>query len=283
MAIKKLNLIFKVGMLAALYFPLSGCSLFSGDKKGDDGVEIEDTTGNAENADTPATPENAVKSENTAKPEEAAKTDEPAKPEEATNKAAASEEVASVPAPEAVADKKVETKTEVSAAAEPVEEVKAAQEKPVIKTESTKVETVEVEEKNNSNEISYVIVRGDSLSGIAKKILGSTKKWKELISSNEFIKNPNKIYPGDVIKIKTVTEKAKVFAKNYIEKIEQSKVSETVHKGDTLTKIAKRLLGDSTGWRYIWHVNQGVIHNPNRIQVGVVLNFSKSAYVAIKR
>lgn len=45
----------------------------------------------------------------------------------------------------------------------------------------------------------YIIVRGDTLSGIAKKF-GTT--IKQIMADNPFIKDPNKIYAGDVIKIR---------------------------------------------------------------------------------
>lgn len=48
----------------------------------------------------------------------------------------------------------------------------------------------------------YTVERGDTLSGIAFKKLGSAEKWKELHKLNkDTIKNPHRIYPGQVIKI----------------------------------------------------------------------------------
>ena len=47
------------------------------------------------------------------------------------------------------------------------------------------------------NEIRYVIKKGDTLSGIAKKFNTTVK---ELAKKNN-IKNVNKIYAGDVLKI----------------------------------------------------------------------------------
>lgn len=42
----------------------------------------------------------------------------------------------------------------------------------------------------------------------------------------------------------------------------------TVVSGDTLAKIAKKTLGDSTKWRDIYEVNKSAIKNPNQIYVG---------------
>ncbi len=47
--------------------------------------------------------------------------------------------------------------------------------------------------------IEYKIKRGDTLSAIAKNF-GTT--IKQIMEDNPFIKDPNKIYAGDVIKIR---------------------------------------------------------------------------------
>lgn len=45
----------------------------------------------------------------------------------------------------------------------------------------------------------------------------------------------------------------------------------TVQKGDCLTLIAKRQLGNGTRWREIYDLNRDKISNPNMIQIGWVL------------
>jgi len=48
----------------------------------------------------------------------------------------------------------------------------------------------------------YTVVGGDSLSKIAKKILGDAGRWKEIFEANkDTIKNPDMIHPGQVLKI----------------------------------------------------------------------------------
>jgi nucleoid-associated protein YgaU len=48
----------------------------------------------------------------------------------------------------------------------------------------------------------YTVVAGDSLSKIAKKLLGNAARWKEIHALNQDqIKNPDLIRPGQVLKI----------------------------------------------------------------------------------
>jgi nucleoid-associated protein YgaU len=48
----------------------------------------------------------------------------------------------------------------------------------------------------------YTIQSGDTLSGIAKKHYGDATKWRELYEANrEVIEDPDKIYPGQQIRV----------------------------------------------------------------------------------
>lgn len=48
----------------------------------------------------------------------------------------------------------------------------------------------------------YEVVSGDSLSKIAKRAYGDAKLWKRIFDANtDMIKDPNKIYPGQKLKI----------------------------------------------------------------------------------
>jgi nucleoid-associated protein YgaU len=49
---------------------------------------------------------------------------------------------------------------------------------------------------------SYTIKPGDSLSKIAKHAYGNASAWNRIFEANlDTIKDPNKIYPGQIIKI----------------------------------------------------------------------------------
>jgi nucleoid-associated protein YgaU len=48
----------------------------------------------------------------------------------------------------------------------------------------------------------HTVVAGDSLSKIAKKLLGNANRWREIHELNkDTIKNPDLIRPGQVLKI----------------------------------------------------------------------------------
>ncbi len=48
----------------------------------------------------------------------------------------------------------------------------------------------------------YKVRKGDTLQSISKKFYGTTKRWTDIYKANkDILKSPNKIYPGQVIKI----------------------------------------------------------------------------------
>ncbi|WP_343405882.1 LysM peptidoglycan-binding domain-containing protein [Caldilinea sp.] len=48
----------------------------------------------------------------------------------------------------------------------------------------------------------YEVVAGDSLSKIAKREYGDANKWERIYEANrDVLKNPDKIYPGQKLKI----------------------------------------------------------------------------------
>lgn len=80
-----------------------------------------------------------------------------------------------------------------------------------------------------TTETTYTVKKGDTLSGIASKFGTTYQKLAEING----IKNPNKIYVGQVLKIKSTNTTTQTTSTS-------GKVYYTVKRGDTLTKIAKR-------------------------------------------
>jgi nucleoid-associated protein YgaU len=53
-----------------------------------------------------------------------------------------------------------------------------------------------------SSNRTYVVVKGDSLSKIAKREYGDAAKWSRIYEANkDIIKDPDLIYPGQTLKI----------------------------------------------------------------------------------
>ena len=55
----------------------------------------------------------------------------------------------------------------------------------------------------------YTVEKGDTLSGIAKKMYGNANKYPQIFEANKpMLKDPDKIYPGQVLRIPWPAEKA---------------------------------------------------------------------------
>ena len=99
-----------------------------------------------------------------------------------------------------------------------------------------------------NGEITYIVKKGDTLSGIASRF---NKTYQELAQYNG-IPNPDIIDVGQIIKIPTGTAQ-----RTYV-----------VQKGDTLSGIASKF---GMGWKTLYDNNRDVITNPNLIRPGWVL------------
>lgn len=112
-------------------------------------------------------------------------------------------------------------------------------------------QTVNEEDKDKvkyANNIAYTVVKGDTLSRIAREY---NTTYQKLATYNN-IPNPNKIYVGQIINIPYVND-----------------LTYTVVKGDTLTKIAHKY---NTTVTKLYQDNKDVIgDNPNKIYPGQTL------------
>lgn len=55
---------------------------------------------------------------------------------------------------------------------------------------------------SSTAEKTYVVVSGDSLSKIAKREYGNANDWPRIFEANkDILKDPNKIYPGQKLRI----------------------------------------------------------------------------------
>ena len=57
-------------------------------------------------------------------------------------------------------------------------------------------------EADGAEPVFHTVVKGDTLSAIAKKTLGNANRYPEIFEANKpMLKHPDKIYPGQVLRI----------------------------------------------------------------------------------
>lgn len=122
----------------------------------------------------------------------------------------------------------------------------------------------------------YYIQRGDTLSEVAEKIYGSSKKWSHLAQINK-IENPDQIFAGEVISYE-LNDETKYFSEAY-ENAPTGKI--TIKPGDNLAKISRMIYGTQQNWRILWKQNPEIF-NPSHIQVGDQVSF-RSQIIATGR
>ena len=105
----------------------------------------------------------------------------------------------------------------------------------------------------------YTVQPGDTLSGIAEQQLGDASRWPEIFLLNRSIRHPDRLFPGQVLTLPDDTAMQPP-PRLYI-----------VRRGDTLSGIAQRELGDTSRWPEILERNRDVIKNPDRISPDQVL------------
>ncbi len=120
----------------------------------------------------------------------------------------------------------------------------------------------------SGNEKVYVVQPGDTLGSISTMLYGSNKEWKTLANLNG-LNDAGLIFPGDALKY-TASEASAAFEARYDG---LAKVSVTVEKGDTLTKIAARVMGQAQFWKLLWRWNEKTLADPNKIAVGQTLDY----------
>lgn len=145
-------------------------------------------------------------------------------------------------------------------------QLKKSQEGSTIPATSTKLEE---ENKNQEQERTYTVKKGQSLWQIAEEIYGSGYNWVDIAKEND-IKNPNIIEEGQELKIPNVEVKTKTAD---ISKEKITGGTYTVVKGDNLWEIAVRAYGD--GYKWVEIAKENNLKNPNLIHTGNVLRLPR--------
>jgi nucleoid-associated protein YgaU len=111
----------------------------------------------------------------------------------------------------------------------------------------------------------HTVVSGDTLSKIADVQYGVMRMYDVIFEANQpMLDHPDKIYPGQVLRIPPVEAPV-----------------HTVAKGETLGAIAKHWYGNAKRYTDIFEANRDKLANPDAIEVGQELTIPlRSANVA---
>jgi nucleoid-associated protein YgaU len=106
----------------------------------------------------------------------------------------------------------------------------------------------------------YKVKKGDTLSGIAAKQLGKADRWPEIFVLNRAkIRHRDRLTLGQVLTLPGATP------------IKPRPELDKVRKGDTLSGIAAKKLGDANRWPEIARLNRDIVPDPDEILPGQVL------------
>ena len=124
---------------------------------------------------------------------------------------------------------------------------------------------------NPEPEAKFVTVqKGDSLSKIAKRFYNDALKYPLIFEANKpMLSDPNKIYPGQVLRIPALEGTYAASLNTY-----------EVQRGDSLSKISKEVYGDAGKYQQIFEANQPMLKNVDDIRPGQILTIPPESGVA---
>lgn len=141
----------------------------------------------------------------------------------------------------------------------------------------------------------HEVKSGENYWTISRQYYGSARFFSSLAEYNRHrIADPNKMRPGMYVLVPDLeilhqrypkltgggpeAEAARVAANRPGFFLDQnSRPAYRVAKGDTLTEIAQKHLGRSTGWTEIYRLNRAQIPDPNNLKLGTVLQLPAEA------
>ena len=148
-----------------------------------------------------------------------------------------------------------------------------------------------------SSETVHTVASGETLSGIAKRYLGSENAWRAIAKANPTV-DPTAMKIGTKLKI-PARESGSVASSGSSSGGSATTASRTtapstsgasgdmhtVASGDTLASIARRYYGNSKHWQRIYDANRSVIgSDPAALKIGQKLSLpSKTAVVGAEK
>jgi nucleoid-associated protein YgaU len=126
--------------------------------------------------------------------------------------------------------------------------------------------------------VRYTIQKGDTLYDIAIDHYGAGRYWTRIRDANPGI-DPNRLKVGQIILLPPEQDQATGPAGGATRgetgtrgtPPEGRGLTYVVGQGDTLTDIARNILGDGSRWREIYELNQDKLESPDVIPIGIEL------------
>ena len=116
-------------------------------------------------------------------------------------------------------------------------------------------------------EVLYNVISGDTLGGIAQKLLGSSRHASKIASLNGIV-DPRTIQLGRTLRIPSLDTPVAVAVAEPTP-IPSHVTTHIIQSGETLSDIAEDYLGSPHQWLVLWNANKSRISNPDRLKVGV--------------
>lgn len=114
------------------------------------------------------------------------------------------------------------------------------------------------------------VVAGDTLSGLASRHLGSSTRWKELLAANsDQLDEPSDLRVGMTLVLPGgAGGSAAAAAVAEAPRSTGGGKTYKVQSGDTLSRIAERVLGDRDRWNDLYQANRDKLKSPDSLVVG---------------
>lgn len=115
--------------------------------------------------------------------------------------------------------------------------------------------------------VEYTVKRGDTMSSIAAEWFGDASKW-DLIAKENPLVDPARMQVGQKLRLPPKDAQRSRGQSS----TDDGRTVYTVRSGDSLSKIAREVYGDSSKWQLIYDANRSVIgHDPADLKVGMKL------------
>lgn len=133
--------------------------------------------------------------------------------------------------------------------------------------------TTTVTEPASTAERTIVVQPGETLTGISRRELKSSARWREIQALNEdVLHGSDKLRGGMKLRIPALgASAASAPASSAGGTATTTGRTYKVQKGDSLTSIASRFLGTGSRWREILKANDSVLHGSDTIREGMEL------------